>query len=71
MTAQPTMSVRTWMQAARDAQRYGEIRQIILAYIHPDSPMSRDEALDRIVRIVDTDDSPTQVGGAIVGTWSR
>jgi hypothetical protein len=71
MDAQPTVSVCTWKQAVRDAQRYGEIRQIIFAYIHPESRMSRDEALDRIVRIVDINDGPTEVGGAVVGTWSR
>ena len=63
------LSVRTWTQATRDARRYGERRQIIPAYIHPDSGMSRDEALDRILRIVDTDDAPTMNGGARIGTW--
>jgi len=69
MNAQPTLSVRTWAQATRDARRYGEIRQIILAHVHPDSGLSRDEALNRILRIVDTAAPPAVLGSAQFGTW--
>ena len=68
MNAQP-IPVRTWAQAIRDAGRYGQIRQIVLAYIHPDSGISRDEALNRIVRIIDTSDSPAEFGAVVIGTW--
>jgi hypothetical protein len=67
----PAIPVRTWSQATHDARRYSEIREIVLAYLHPDSGISRGDALDRIVRVVDTPEPPTDVAGtAIVGSWS-
>jgi hypothetical protein len=67
-----SIPVRTWTQATHDARRFGEIRQIVLAYLHPDSDICRDEAFDRIVRVVDTADPPTDFAGtAVVGTWGR
>jgi hypothetical protein len=66
LKTEPTVSVRTWTQATRDACRFGEVRQIMLAYVRPDSGMSRDEALDRIMRIVDLAEPPTHFEGVRV-----
>lgn len=63
-----TIPVRTWAQTVEDARRFREVEQIILAYLHPDSYISRDQVLDRIVRLVELADEPTQIGGVRFGT---
>jgi len=69
MTAEPVLSVRAWAQAIHDAERYGQIRQLVLAYIRPDSGITRDQALDLIVRVVEMDEPPARFGAVVVGTW--
>jgi hypothetical protein len=45
------------------------VQQIIIAHLHEDSFISRDDALNQIVRLVDTAELPTDIGTTRVGTW--
>jgi hypothetical protein len=47
------------MSASKE-QLYDEVYRIVCGYLHPDSGMTEHDAMNRIIRVVDTGELPTK-----------